>query len=261
MEKIWKMLVKVRIIMVVFKEGLHMIAAMADACVFDMKVEGDALRFASALRVIKTGAAFIGGLSSDCNGQKIIDALIKEEILFDPSLIFSSLPTLQESVPLESTAFAHISASLIEEVLTINSDIRLLYVSPLTLATDEVAHAVADAILRLAHPPILLLDTRTSTIAEDVLNQLLPLSLFVVGDQILDDYLGFQLLASSQSLAVVAPGGARIDCPLRSDFLASLAAFASLLHERGCFGSDGGFPTPATCSQKEVFAAAGKCFA
>lgn len=138
--------------------------------VFDSYIGGCGLNTATAASRLGSPVGFVGKLSSDMFGQRIIGHLVDNQLMFDPDLCAVSLPSLIGFASLDaegkaSYAFyckgtAPVSYEKEELVnsLVLHSDLSVVHIGSVALAVEPGCDAILDALDALEVKPIIFLD-------------------------------------------------------------------------------------------------------
>ncbi len=137
---------------------------------FDSIVGGCALN--SAISASRQGSAvgYIGKISKDMFGQRILDYLVDNQVLFDANLCAVKEPTLLAFASLdpegkatydfytEKTASVSIDTSELLQVMQEHTDLRVVHIGSISLALDPVAEAILKALEVYEPRPVVFFD-------------------------------------------------------------------------------------------------------
>jgi len=124
---------------------------------------GYTLSLASCVRAFYPEVAFYASLSSDEKGAGILDKLIKERLVFEPSLIKSDKRTMVYGKEEENTAPLCLGAEELSEAISFNSNVKVLLVAADTLNYTVLVDNILSAYDSLEEKPVLLLDIASSS--------------------------------------------------------------------------------------------------
>lgn len=137
---------------------------------FDSFVGGCALNAATAAALQDSPVGFIGKISKDMFGQRMLEHLVDNRVMFDPLLCAADEPSLLAFASLDemgSASYAFYldgSAPLSvtkEELLTVmteHTDLRVVHIGSLALTLDPSSTAIIAALNEFEPRPIIFLD-------------------------------------------------------------------------------------------------------
>ncbi len=144
-----------------------MIVFIATAAIKDSLPYGYSLDLASELRSLFPRVSFYASLSSDEKGEVIFDKLIKEKILFDPSLVKADKKTMEEGEDNSDSAPLCLGADELYDALEFGSDIKAVVLAADSLYYDSVLSSALTALERLSPAPVLVVDVASSFVHDD----------------------------------------------------------------------------------------------
>ncbi len=147
---------------------------------FDSAVGGCGINAAIAAARQGSAAGFIGKISADMFGNRILDHLVQNHVIFDPTLCAAPEPSLLAFASLDergSASYAFYldgSAPLAlskEELLTVmgeNTDLLVVHIGSLALTLEPSSSAILAALREFKPQPIIFLDpnVRPAVIAD-----------------------------------------------------------------------------------------------
>lgn len=137
---------------------------------FASYIGGSSLNTATACARQEVPTSFIGKVSQDMFGQRILEHLVDNQVLFDPTLCGSEYPSMIGFASLDEegkatyafysklTAPVMVSADELLSVLRENTDIRVLIIGSVSLAVTPGCDAILEAVDLYKPHPILFLD-------------------------------------------------------------------------------------------------------
>ncbi|ADY13741.1 carbohydrate kinase family protein [Sphaerochaeta globosa] len=148
---------------------------------FDSHVGGCGLNAATAASLQGTSVGFMGKLSQDMFGKRILEHLVDNQVLFDPSLCAAPQPSLLAFASLdeqkkatyafywEGSAPVTLGKEELLAVLSEHSDLRVVHIGSLALALEPGCHAILAALRQYEPRPIIFLDpnVRPAVIADE----------------------------------------------------------------------------------------------
>lgn len=138
--------------------------------VFDSYIGGCGLNTATAAARLGSSVGFMGKLSSDMFGQRIISHLVDNQLMFDPDLCAVSLPSLIGFASLDAegkasyafyckgTAPVSYGKEELVNTLLLHSDLRVVHIGSVALSVEPGCDAILDALDALEVKPIIFLD-------------------------------------------------------------------------------------------------------
>ncbi len=144
-----------------------MIVFIATAAVKEDKPYGYSLDLASKVRRLFPQTSFYASLSSDEQGQVIFDKLIKERILFDPSLIKEDKKSMVIGEDNSDSAPLCLGAEELYEALEFGSDIKAVVLSSDALYYDSILFSALTALDRLSPSPVLIVDVASASFSHE----------------------------------------------------------------------------------------------
>ncbi|AEC02170.1 carbohydrate kinase family protein [Parasphaerochaeta coccoides] len=137
---------------------------------FISHVGGCGLNAATAAARLGCGVTFFGKISSDMFGRRILDHLVENTILFDPSLCSSTLPTLLGFASLDEhgaaqyafyargTATVSLMSDELLESLAQNADVKVLHIGSVSMQLKPICDTTLDVVSFLNPRPVIFLD-------------------------------------------------------------------------------------------------------
>lgn len=137
---------------------------------FISHVGGCGLNAATAAARLGGAVTFFGKISSDMFGGRILEHLIDNTVLFDPSLCGSSLPTLLAFASLDSqgaaryafyargTATVSLMSDELLQSLSLNTDIKVLHIGSVSMQLRPICDTTLDIVSFLNPRPVIFLD-------------------------------------------------------------------------------------------------------
>jgi fructokinase len=149
---------------------------------FDSVVGGCALNAATAAALQDASVGFIGKISSDMFGERVLNHLVENRVMFDPILCSAAEPSLLAFASLDAKGSATYafyydgSAPLSvtkEELLTVmeeHTDLKVVHIGSLALALEPSSTSILAALKEYQPKPIIFLDpnVRPAIIADAV---------------------------------------------------------------------------------------------
>jgi fructokinase len=138
--------------------------------VFDSYIGGCGLNTATAAARLGSSVGFMGKLSSDMFGQRIIEHLVDNQIMFDPDLCAVSLPSLIGFASLDAegkasyafyckgTAPVSYTKQELVDTMLLHTDLRVVHIGSVALSVEPGCDAILDALSALEIKPIVFLD-------------------------------------------------------------------------------------------------------
>ncbi len=151
-----------------------------DVVSFDSFVGGCALNAATAAALQDAPVGFIGKISGDMFGVRMLDHLVENRVMFDPTLCAAREPSLLAFASLDESGSASYaffldgSAPLCvtkDELITVmgeHTDLRVVHIGSLVLALEPSSSAVLAALGEFEPRPVIFLDpnVRPAVIAD-----------------------------------------------------------------------------------------------
>ncbi len=137
---------------------------------FDSHVGGCGLNAATAASLQGSPVGFIGKLSNDMFGMRILEHLLDNQVMFDPALCAAKQPSLLAFASLDeqkkaSYAFYWKNSAPVsldkDELLAVmqeHTDLRVVHIGSLVLALEPGCHAILAALKEYEPRPIIFLD-------------------------------------------------------------------------------------------------------
>lgn len=137
---------------------------------FDSHVGGCGLNAATAASLQGSAVGFIGKLSKDMFGLRILEHLIDNQVMFDPSLCASERPSLLAFASLdeqkkatyaffwEGSAPVTLGKEELLAVMVEHTDLRVVHIGSLVLALEPGCHSILSALKEYEPRPIIFLD-------------------------------------------------------------------------------------------------------
>ncbi len=137
---------------------------------FDSHIGGCALNTAVAATRLGSCVEYIGKISADAFGQRILDYLVDNQVMFDPSLCAASEPSLLAFATLDAegkaqyifstkgTAPVSLTKEELLAALQEPSDLRVLHIGSISLALPPACDVIPSAIQAFQPKPIIFLD-------------------------------------------------------------------------------------------------------
>lgn len=229
--------------MIVFTGVASVILKRKEGALFEAEAGGYSFSLARAVRALSPQTGFIAALSSDVPGQLIIDAMVKECIVFDPELIESdkSSAIIFREGETESRSFSLTAPVTLSEEALLNSystssDIRAIHLSAEGLYYQPIFSSSLNAALFHAPRPVLIVDPASSTFPhpDEARYQRQLKEAVNEADIVLLDESEKELAVQGKSIIFADGytdfGSFMIDRPLTK------AQVLSVLNNRGCFG-------------------------
>ncbi|MGE4464669.1 carbohydrate kinase family protein [Sphaerochaeta sp.] len=138
--------------------------------VFDSYIGGCGLNTATAAARLGSSVGFMGKLSSDMFGERIIGHLVDNQIMFDPDLCAVALPSLIGFASLDAegkasyafyckgTAPVSYTKQELLDTLVLHSDLRVVHIGSVALSVEPGCDAILDALSDLEIKPVVFLD-------------------------------------------------------------------------------------------------------
>lgn len=227
---------------------------------FKTSLTGRGLQIACSLADRQVPVEFLCPISSDGFGLRLLDMLIDKDVLFEPHLCNSPLPS-PISISLQSTAVpyhviggtapASLTAKQLLDAFAVNSDIKVVYIEGSLLTFPDEMDAIVKAIGQQDPKPIIYLDT---CVAKDsLLKSEKAETLAGIADIIqVDDAIDESILPLSQMTVRLSPyritfatsSGIREEVvnPSAVDSLEQTVNIISGLYKHDAFGLDGEEP-------------------
>lgn len=137
---------------------------------FASYVGGCALNAATAASRLGSPVGFFGKIASDMFGLRLVNHLVDNKVLFDPSLCSSSLPSMIGFASLDeqgkasyafyskNTAPVSLTKEELVDALSNHTDLKVLHLGSVSLAVKPGCDAILEAVESLNPRPILFLD-------------------------------------------------------------------------------------------------------
>lgn len=138
--------------------------------VFSSHVGGCGLNAATAAARLGGAVTFFGKMSSDMFGRRILEHLVDNTVLFDPSLCSSTLPTLVGFASLDDrgaaqyafyargTATVSLMSDELLESLSQNTDVKVLHIGSVSMQLKPICDTTLDIVSFLNPRPVIFLD-------------------------------------------------------------------------------------------------------
>lgn len=161
-----------------------MIVSIGEAYVKDNAVCGTAV--ANCLRISALGgsAMFAGAVSSDADGIRVLEYLIDNCILFEPSFCNDAKPTCvegPEGTAVQDSCIFSIDAQRLKEALRLNTDARIVLPNSIAFTSEKVRNAVWEAVSDRALA--VCLDLTAQKLEEETQKQWASRSEIVIADE------------------------------------------------------------------------------
>lgn len=147
---------------------------------FASHVGGCALNAATAAARLHCPVGFLGKISSDMFGVRILEHMVENNVLFDPDLCGSNLPSMIGFLALDeagkasyafyskNTAPTSIGRDELLTALSEHSDIKVLHIGSVSLAVEPGCDAILAAVDMFKPSPVVFLDPNVRpTVIED----------------------------------------------------------------------------------------------
>ena len=137
---------------------------------FDSHVGGCGLNAATAASLQGSPVGFIGKLSKDMFGMRVLDHLVENQVMFDPALCAAQQPSLLAFASLdehkkatyafywEGSAPVTLNKDELLSVMGEHTDLRVVHIGSLVLALEPGCHAILAALKEYEPRPIIFLD-------------------------------------------------------------------------------------------------------
>ncbi|MGH0052090.1 MAG: carbohydrate kinase family protein [Sphaerochaetaceae bacterium] len=137
---------------------------------YDSVVGGCALNAAVATSRQGSPVAYVGKLSGDIFGQRMLNHLIASEVLFDPSLCAAPQPSLLAMASLdtegkanysfytEGTAAVSLTKAELLAALQEHSDLKVVHIGSISLALEPLSDVIISALQSYTPKPVIFLD-------------------------------------------------------------------------------------------------------
>ena len=161
-----------------------MIVSIGEAYIKDNAVCGTAV--ANCLRISALGgsAMFAGAVSSDADGIRVLEYLIDNCILFEPSFCNDAKPTYAEGpegIAVQDSCIFSIDAQRLKEALRLNTDARIVLPNSIAFTSEKVRNAVWEAVSDRALA--VCLDLTAQKLEEETQKQWASRSEIVIADE------------------------------------------------------------------------------
>lgn len=161
-----------------------MIVSIGEAYIKDNAVCGTAV--ANCLRISALGgsAMFAGAVSSDADGIRVLEYLIDNCILFEPSFCNDAKPTCvegPEGIAVQDSCIFSIDAQRLKEALRLNTDARIVLPNSIAFTSEKVRNAVWEAVSDRALA--VCLDLTAQKLEEETQKQWASRSEIVIADE------------------------------------------------------------------------------
>jgi fructokinase len=137
---------------------------------YDSVVGGCALNTAVATSRQNSPVVYIGKISGDIFGQRMLNHLIESEVLFDPSLCAAPQPSLLAMASLdaegkanstfytEGTAVASMTKAELLAALQEHTDLKVVHIGSVSLALEPLSEVIISALQSYEPKPVIFLD-------------------------------------------------------------------------------------------------------
>jgi len=137
---------------------------------FDSHVGGCGLNAATAASLQGSAVGFIGKLSKDMFGMRVLDHLVENRVMFDPALCAAEQPSLLAFASLDEhgkatyafywkgSAPVTLNKEELLSVMGVHTDLRVVHIGSLVLALEPGCHAILAALKEYEPRPIIFLD-------------------------------------------------------------------------------------------------------
>jgi len=137
---------------------------------YDSVVGGCALNTAVATSRQDSPVAYVGKISGDIFGQRMLNHLIESEVLFDPSLCSAPQPSLLAMASLdaegkanytfytEGTAVASMTKAELLSALQEHTDLKVVHIGSVALALEPLSEVIISALQSYEPKPVIFLD-------------------------------------------------------------------------------------------------------
>ncbi|WP_320123244.1 carbohydrate kinase [uncultured Sphaerochaeta sp.] len=137
---------------------------------YDSVVGGCALNTAVATSRQDSPVAYVGKISGDIFGQRMLNHLIESEVLFDPSLCAAPQPSLLAMASLdaegkanytfytEGTAVASMTKAELLSALQEHTDLKVVHIGSVALALEPLSEVIISALQSYEPKPVIFLD-------------------------------------------------------------------------------------------------------
>ena len=162
-----------------------MIGYFSDGYVVKDECCGKALELAKLVKTEKDiFSSFYAPIATDIPGLKLIDFLIQNQIFFDPDLLYNQYtsPLFKEEkgefiASLTDSVYTHLDEEVLTNSISINPDLKLFYISPITFSFPSLCKTIASSIAKGAPKAKVILDF-TDTLMDESLITLFSTQLY-----------------------------------------------------------------------------------
>ncbi len=142
----------------------------ADGQTYDSHVGGCGLNTATAIARLETPVIFLGGISADMFGKRIIEHLVRNQALFDPDLCCMAVPSMLAFANVDSRGAASYAfycrgtapMVITEEQLcssfSENKDIRIVHIGSVSLTMRPASRSILDSVQFMDPHPVVCFD-------------------------------------------------------------------------------------------------------